>query len=105
MLTKMILKVEERETKTEPKKKFLIFATTTKGGNIVKVKFQKAVKNLPEEPGTYEAIFDSEQSNLTRDFYGMVMWVGDPSFRFRPAQRVDKVKDEFEAVDENDLPF
>lgn len=106
MTTKIILKVEERETKTEPKKKFPVYATTTKGGNIVKVKFQRDVKHLPEETGTYEAYFDSEKANLTKDFYGLVMWIADNGIKWRPIQRVDKVKDEFETVaNDEELPF
>lgn len=105
MLTKIVLKVEERETKTEPKKKFPVYATSTKDGKIVKVKFTRDVKNAPQEPGTYDLILDSTKSNLTKDFYGLLMWIADPNIRYRLAERTDRVKEEFETIDESDLPF
>ena len=97
-----ILKVEKRTTK-DTKKEFPVYATTNKNGEIIKVKFRQEVKNAPTEPGTYTMYFNSENANMTRDFYGKVMWVNKAEFG--PVVRKDTVSAEFEEVDPENLPF
>ena len=104
-IRKAILKCEIKETKVD-KRKFPVFATTNKSGDTIKVKFQQIVKNIPQEAGTYDMYFDSELSNMSKDFYGKVLWIADPNFKFQKAVRKDTVKDEFEELDTNEeLPF
>lgn len=104
-ITKAILKCEIKETKADHRK-FPVFATTNKFGDIIKVKFQQVVKNTPQNAGTYDMYFESTLANMSKDFYGKVLWIADPNFKFQPVVSKDTVKDEFEELDPNEeLPF
>lgn len=104
-ITKAILKCEIKETRADHRK-FPVFATTNKSGDTIKVKFQQVVKNIPQNAGTYDMYFESTLANMSKDFYGKVLWIADPNFKFQPAVRKDTVKDEFEELDPNEeLPF
>lgn len=96
-----ILKVEIRKTK-DTKKEFPVYATTNKSGEIIKVKFRQEVTNAPKEAGTYTMYFESENANMTRDFYGKVMWVNKAMFG--DVVRKDTVSNEFDTY-EGELPF
>lgn len=96
-----ILKVEIRKTK-DTKKEFPVYATTNKSGEIIKVKFRQEVTNAPKEAGAYTMYFEPEFANMTRDFYGKVMWVSKAEFG--EVVRKDTVSSEFEAY-EGELPF
>lgn len=104
-ITKAVLKCEIKETKADHRK-FPVFATTNKSGDTIKVKFRQIVKNIPQNAGTYDMYFESTLANMSKDFYGKVLWIEDPNFKFQPADSKDTVKDEFEELDPNEeLPF
>lgn len=104
-ITKAVLKCEIKETKADHSK-FPVFATTNKSGDTIKVKFQQVVKIIPQNAGTYDMYFESTLANMSKDFYGKVLWIADPNFKFYPTVRKDTVKDEFEELDPNEeLPF
>lgn len=104
-ITKAILKCEIKETKADHRK-FPVFATTNKSGDTIKVKFRQAVKSIPQNAGTYDMYFENTLANMSKDFYGKVLWIADPNFKFQPAVRKDTVKDEFGELDPNEkLPF
>ena len=102
MKIKMILKAETRTTKEG--KKFLVYQTTNKKNEVVKVKFQQIVRNIPSEQGMYDCYFDSDLANVKTDFWGKMMWIKDTNFSYeKVANAKNSVAEDFEPAEE--LPY
>lgn len=88
------LKAETRTTKDG--RQFLVYQTTNNKNEVIKVKFQKVVKNIPTEQGYYICTVDSDYANFTQDFWGKILWVKDTNFVFDKVNKSNSIAEDFE---------
>ena len=67
---------EEKETKTDPKKKFWSYKALTKNGALVDLKFRQEVGNIPKEK-KFIIVVHPDKINQARNTYYPTWWVAE----------------------------
>ena len=67
---------EEKETKTEPKKKFWTYKAVTKNGALVDLKFRQVVGNIPKQ-SKFIMVVHPDNINQDRHCYYPTWWVAE----------------------------
>ena len=82
------IRVIVKTLKTHDGKEFNAYSAYDKDNKRYKVKFTRAVKNLPEE--SCMLVLDSIDANVSEDAYGYVLWI-DKIAETKPYEKVDRV--------------
>lgn len=91
MERKIEIKAQTRTTKEG--RTFTIYVTPLPNGDIMEVRFRKAVTNIPF--GRFYCVFEDENANIKNGYYGRTLWIKVVS-RFEPFTPKNKLSELFE---------
>ena len=93
MIKNIIVRSIEKTNRTGGK--FLIHKAKMNDGNWIALKFRRAIKNVPEEPGVYVVTVESSYLNRSTTDFGDVYWCGGEPEAVTPYEREDTAAEDF----------